>query len=282
MQLSKATAEIYTWDDAGPAEALAKTTHMAIGAHQDDIEIMAMDGILQCWNQPGKGFSGVVVSDGAGSPREGVYASFTDAEMRQVRRREQKKAAYVGEYRTAVFLDHSSAEIKNAANPGPLEDLKAILSAARPEVLYAHNLADKHDTHIAVALRTIAAIRSLPAAHRPRKLYGCEVWRNLDWMLDDEKTIFVLDRHENLAMSLVGIFDSQIAGGKRYDLATQGRRRANATYLQSHATDTATLASFAMDLTPLVTDENLDIEEFVQQRIRRFAEDVTARLKKFS
>ena len=36
---------------------------------------------------------------------------------------------------------------------------------------------------------------------------------------------------DELAARLAAVFDSQIAGGKRYDLAEQGRRRANATLL---------------------------------------------------
>jgi len=39
---------------------------------------------------------------------------------------------------------------------------------------------------------------------------------------------------ENLQFALLGVFESQIAGGKRYDLALMGRRRANATYFESH------------------------------------------------
>ena len=31
--------------------AVAKTTHMAIGAHQDDIEIMAYHGVLECFGR---------------------------------------------------------------------------------------------------------------------------------------------------------------------------------------------------------------------------------------
>jgi len=71
----------------------------------------------------------------------------------------------------------------------------------------------------------IAALREMPADHRPKKVYGCEVWRDLDWMVDSDKVVFAVDGHENIQNSLVGVFDSQIAGGKRYDLATQARRR---------------------------------------------------------
>jgi LmbE family N-acetylglucosaminyl deacetylase len=282
MNFVKPTAEVYVPDQTGVQEAMWRTTHLAVAAHQDDIEIMALEGILTCFGQPDRWFLGVVVSDGAGSPRDGLYAKYTDAEMRSIRRVEQKKAAFVGEYSAAVFLDHSSAEIKNITCPGPKNDIQALFAAAKPEVVYTHNPADKHDTHVAVALRTISAIRELPAGQRPRKLYGCEVWRSLDWMMDEDKVVFAVNEHENIAMSLVGIFDSQVAGGKRYDLATQGRRRANATYFQSHAVDAAQLVNFGMDLSPLIHDEKLDIWQYVQQYIERFAADVRSRLAKFA
>ena len=282
MNLSKPTAEVYVPDQKTTQQALERTTHMAVGAHQDDLEIMALEGILKCFGQSDRWFLGVVVSDGAGSPREGLYAKYSDSEMRAVRRVEQKKAAFVGEYSAAVFLDHSSSEIKNAANPAPKADIRQLLEAARPEVVYTHNLADKHDTHVAVTLRTISAIRGLAPAHRPKNLYGCEVWRGLDWMMDEDKLVFALDEHENISTSLVGVFDSQIAGGKRYDLATQGRRKANSTYFQSHAVDAAQLVNFGMDITPLIQDEKLNIQDYVQQYIERFSEDVKSRLTKFS
>ena len=116
---------------------------------------------------------------------------------------------------------------------------------------------------------------------RAQALYGCEVWRNLDWLLDKEKVTLDVSGRENLAMALMGVFDSQIAGGKRYDLATQGRKRVNATYFESHATDKATALEFAIDLTPLITDPLLDIRRYVAGFIGRFAEDVNARLSRF-
>jgi hypothetical protein len=109
-------------------------------------------------------------------------------------------------------------------------------------------------------------------------LYGCEVWRDLDWMLDEDKVAFDCSVQENLQMALVGVFDSQVTGGKRYDLATMGRRRAHATYHTSHDTDVATGLVFAMDLTPLVEGVDKDISAYVQGYIERFAEDVRQRL----
>ncbi len=282
MKLSEAKAEIWVPDGVEESQALVRTTHLGIAAHQDDIEIMALEGILAGFGNPEKWFTAVIVTSGAGSPRDGLYAAYTDEQMQVVRRAEQKKAAFVGEYSAVALLDHSSAAVKNPANAGPKEDLKALLAAARPEVVYTHNLADKHDTHVAVALRAIAAIRELPREQRPHKLYGCEVWRDLDWITDSDKRVFNLDLHENIATSLVGVFDSQIAGGKRYDLATMSRRRAHATYHQSHAVDAAQMINFAMDLSPLVTDEKLEPIAYVQGFIQRFADEVSTRLKQLS
>ncbi len=280
MKFSQPTAEIWTPDDAEERKALGRVTHMAIAAHQDDVEIMALDGILAGFGK--REFMAVIATNGAGSPRAGRYADYTDQQMQQVRRQEQKKAAIVGEYSAVAFLDHTSAAVKDPSDLSPKEDLKHILSACRPEIVYAHNLADKHDTHVAVALRTIAAIRELPKERHPKKLYGCEIWRNLDWLQDSDKVIFNPGKGENIAASLVGVFDSQIAGGKRYDLAIQGRRRANATFFQSHAVDTANAVDFAMDLTPLIQDPQLDPAEYIKTFIQRFAEDVNSRVEWFS
>jgi LmbE family N-acetylglucosaminyl deacetylase len=278
MKLQQDTAEIYVPDDLETGKALARTTHMGVCAHQDDLEIMAYDGILKCFQQKDLWFSGVVVTDGAGSPRDDLYGDYTDAMMREVRRQEQKKAAYVGEYAAVALLDYPSKAVKTPPGAGPRDDIAAILGVARPETVYVHNLADKHDTHVGVALRTIAAIRSLPEDARPRHLYGVEVWRDLDWMVDADKVAFDLSPHENLQAALVGVFDSQICGGKRYDLATQGRRRAHATYHASHGTDEATSLAYGMDLTPLVTDPGLDPWTYVSGYMDRFADEVKARL----
>jgi LmbE family N-acetylglucosaminyl deacetylase len=280
MKFHLPTAETFIPDGLAEDEALARTTHLCIAAHQDDIEIMGAGPILECFQQKDLWFTGVVVTDGRGSPRDDLYATYDDEEMRVVRFKEQKKAAMVGEYAAQILLDYPSKIIKDASKKDPLRDLAAILKATQPNFVYTHNPADKHDTHVAVCIRTLAAIRSLPEKDRPRKLYGCEVWRALDWMQDSDKVAFDLTSHENLQAALLGVFDSQIAGGKRYDLASMGRRRANATYFESHGVDETLGMSFGMDLTPLITNTSLSVEDYVQGYIQRFAEDVNGRLRK--
>jgi LmbE family N-acetylglucosaminyl deacetylase len=280
MQFHLSTAETYIPDGLPVEQALARTTHMAVSAHQDDLEIMACGPILECYQQNENWFTGVVMTDGRGSPRAGLYASYNDEEMRQVRFKEQRKAAMIGEYAAQVILDYPSKAIKDASNHQPVEDLASLFKAAHPRLVFTHNLADKHDTHVGVVLKVIAAIRSLPPAERPEKLYGCEVWRDLDWMVDSDKVGMDCSTHENLQAALLGVYDSQITGGKRYDLASMGRRRANATYFESHGVDASTGTSYAMDLTPLILDPDKAINSFIQEYIQRFSKDVTERLKR--
>ena len=281
MEFLQKSAQIFIPDQIPVEQALARTTHLAIAAHQDDIEIMAAAPILACFQSLEAWFTGVVVSDGRGSPRDGLYEQYSDDAMRLVRIKEQIKAAVVGEYAAQVLLDYPSQVIKDRSKPGPVADLVAVLEATQPTYLFTHNLAAKHDTHVAVALRVIQAVRALPVSQRPQRVYGCEVWRDLDWLLDEEKVPFDLSAHESLQAALLGVFDSQIAGGKRYDLASMGRRRANATYFQSHGVDSSLGMSYAMDLTPLVTAPEGDIAHYVDGFIQRFAQDVMGRIKKF-
>jgi len=282
MKFHKPTADIFVPDGAGMPGALSRTTHLSICAHQDDLEIMAWHGIAECFGMDDKWFTGVVVTNGAGSPRAGIYERYTDEEMQAVRRHEQRKAAYVGEYACQIQLDYSSAEVKDPKLETVRADLAAILTVARPEVVYLHNLADKHDTHVAVTLRAIASMRSLPPEAKPKKVYGCEVWRDLDWLPDEDKQALPVSARPNLAAAALGVFDSQISGGKRYDLATEGRRLANATYFASHATDVETALTYAMDLTPLIHDASLSPAAYTLGFIDKLKADVEGRIRKLS
>jgi LmbE family N-acetylglucosaminyl deacetylase len=253
---------------------------LGIGAHQDDLEFMAFHGILACYHSADQWFGGVTCTNGGGSSRTGPYANYTDEQMMAIRRREQRTAAVVGRYGVMLQLDYPSSAIKSTTETAVKDDLKQILAAARPQIVYTHNLADKHDTHIGVAVATIQALRELPRDQRPEKIWGCEIWRDLDWLPDADKVLMDVSAHGNLAAAINGVFDSQIAGGKRYDLATQGRRQANATFLESHASDKTTMQIFGMDLTPLVADEKLDMLDYVCGYIEKFRAEVRQKLGK--
>jgi LmbE family N-acetylglucosaminyl deacetylase len=278
MRLTRSDADFFVPDGSSVEEALRRTTHLAVGAHQDDIEFMAIHGILACFGRDDRSFTGVTVTDGGGSPRTGPYAEHSDDEMRRIRRDEQRRAAVVGAYGCQVQLAYSSAAVKNPDDPGPVADLASIFKLARPSIVYLHNPADKHDTHVACCLRALAALRGLPKDRGPAALYGCEVWRDLDWLVDDDKVLLPIADPSDLAASLAAVFDSQIAGGKRYDLAVAGRRRAEATFSDPHSTDRYEQLTIAMDLTPLIDDPEADIAAFTTAHLRRTEKDVLDRI----
>ncbi|MEI9866263.1 MAG: PIG-L family deacetylase [Limisphaerales bacterium] len=131
---------------------LKRITHLGIGAHQDDLEFMAFHGILECYATNKKWFGGVTCTNGSGSSRAGKFKKFTDEQMMVVRRKEQNKAAKLGKFGVMIQLDYPSSAVKSATDTSLKEDLKKILAATKPEVIYTHNPADKHDTHIGVVI----------------------------------------------------------------------------------------------------------------------------------
>ena len=244
-------------DGEEQGRAVARTTHLAVAAHQDDIEFMAYAPISECFGKKELWFCGVVAGDGAGSPRSGP--------------------AVVGEYGSLFLLGHPSSQIKDPDDAAVTEELAEIFRAARPRFVYLHNPADRHDTHLGTVVKAIAALRTLKSGERPERVFGCEVWRDLDWLCEEDKILLDCSARPNLARALSGVFDSQIQGGKRYDLAAEGRRTANATFSQSHACDRFEGLNYAMDLTPLMKDPGLKISDFVDEKIGKFRAQVRER-----
>ncbi len=278
MKLARPGSAVFVPDGAPAGDALGRTTHLGIGAHADDLEIMAVHGILECFEQAERWFAGVIVSDGVGSPQRD--ARLGADELRLVRRREQERAATLGKYGAVVFLDHPSAAVKGPAEAGVVADLVAVLRATRPSVVYTHALTDAHDTHVAVALRVLAACRELGPEERPQRLLGCEVWRDLDWLTGVDKVELAVDAHPALQVALLEVFESQL-GAKRYDLAALGRRVAHAAFAESHHSDRHDRVVWAMDLGPLL-QEGAQAEELVRTLVHRLELDAVGRIRRLS
>jgi LmbE family N-acetylglucosaminyl deacetylase len=279
MEISEKSI-IYVPDGIEPGVALARTTHMAIVAHQDDAEIIAHDIISQCFDNPFKWFTCIIVADGAGSARKGKYSEVSAADLVSIRNEEQKEAARIGDYGALVLLGHPSGVVKNPNQSGVTDELRGILKWAKPDYIYTHNPFDVHDTHVAVLLRTLDALRRLSDEYMPEEVYGCEVWRSLDWLLPEDRIPIDVSLRPELAKNLLGIFESQIGSGKRYDLAVLGRRLANATFDSAVNPDTSDALTYAVDLKPLIDNPGLDIVVFVREFLDRFKGDVINRIEK--
>lgn len=271
--------DLFIPDSVSAPEAQARTSHLGIGAHQDDLEFMAYHGIATCYEQSGAWFSGITCTDGGGSARSGAFADKTDDEMKSIRVDEQRRAAKIGQYSYMAQLGFASSTIIDSVTRDALVDqLEQYLLFSQPEVLYTHNPADKHASHVAVFHAAIEAVRRIPPYSRPKKMYGCEVWRDLDWLEPEDKVALDVSGHPELAEELNACFASQIAGGKDYGKAVIGRRRANATFCDSHSVDTVEQLWFAMDLTPLIEEDATDVKVFVEAKLERFRESVMGAL----
>ena len=280
--LSKPGADIWIRDGLSFDEALSRTTHLGIGAHQDDLEFMAYEGIAECYKSQDQWFAGITVTDGRGSSRLGPYAHYTDDEMCVARKEEQRKAAEMGKYTAQMQLDYASRQVKGEGREEVVADLVALLCKMKPNTVYLHQPADKHDGHVAVLGCCIEALRQTADSHVPERIIGCEVWRGLDWLADSDKIAMDCGAYPELTESLNAIFDSQIAGGKRYDLAVLGRRRANATFFDSHGSDIYSSVTWGIDLKPLIEDASLSIKTFILEKIAQLSQDVASRVSKFS
>ena len=238
MKFSLPDADVFVPAGGDAAAALARVTHLGVAAHQDDIEIMAHAGICDCLDDPRhRAFGGVVVTDGAGAPRAGPYARHSDEQMRAVRRAEQNRAATLGGYAIQIQLGHPSADVKARGHAGVRSDLAQIFGAGAPEVVYLHNPADKHDTHVATLLRCLEALRELPPGDGRAACWAAKSGATSTGCRTTAKVALDSGRRPELAAALLRVFDSQLAGGKRYDLATAGRRAANATFATARAAD---------------------------------------------
>lgn len=235
---------------------------LCICAHQDDCEIMAIDGILKGYYSKKYSFALVETTDGGGSARTGKFANYTDEEMKAVRIKEQQQAAEIGRYNSLYMLNYTSKEVKDRYDDRIINDYIQIIKELKPQVIYTHSVLDKHPTHIGVTLKVIKALRQLPKELQPKLLYGCEVWRGLDWISDEKKIGFDVSRNEKLQKKLLDVFESQIAGGKAYTKASIGRRYQNATYYQSHSVDSYKMISYAIDMKPLLNNPSLSVKEF--------------------
>ncbi len=252
-----------------------KVKYMCIAAHPDDVEIMAYHGILRGYRSKKYSFVAVVSADGANSARKGPYKDYTNDMMKETRIKEQEAAGEAGHYNQVIMLNYSSDELKDKNNTDPVEDYYNIIKELKPKTIYTHSLLDRHQTHLAVAIKVLLALRKLNKEDRPKLVLGCEVWRDLDWVNDDMKVFLDVSGKPKLARRVLNVYKSQIIGGKRYDKAVMGRRKGHATFSSSHKVDKSKFMSYAINMTKLMKKPKIDIKEWTLNFIDEFYKTVS-------
>jgi hypothetical protein len=185
---------------------------------------------------------------------------------------EQIASADLGRMGAVVLLGLSSDDVTGApgsSNRGALlESLGSLMAICGASTLHTHEPTDAHRTHRAVATAVVSAVRASSASVRPRQLLGWEGWRSLDWLDDASRHVADLTGRLADAAALAGCHASQLAA-KRYDDATCGRWRANATFSAPRSADAAEALALAWDLTELLNPE-VDPTAFVEAATARF------------
>jgi len=273
MKFKNTGSNLYIPTKEDQTAELSNTKYLGIAAHQDDLEIIGFPGILDAHKSKNTLFGGVVCTNGV--PK----SSKTPEQIRKIRSEEQKRAADIGKYGFVLQLDYSSSEIIDKHNKNIESDIIKIVQETKPEIIYTHNPFDKHKTHTAVCRTVINSLRSLKENYKPDKLYACEVWRNLDWLDTKDRVEFDVNNSAEFATKLIEVFDSQIRNEKNYKRAVIARRTANATFSDAYSKDKTDQLIIGLDLTPLITDNTLNIKDYLLEIVDRFRNDIRENLK---
>jgi len=203
----------------------------------------------------------------------------SDQNLVQVRVQEQIQASQTGNYNALVMLGHSSKRVRRPASQLPLNDLIQILELTHPHTIYTHNPADRHPTHVGAFQLALESIRHLNANEQPTQFYGAEFWGSLDWVDPHQRISFDCSQDQDLQDKLLRVFSSQNAA-KDYPQGLLGRRKANATLLNSHQADQHEAVVYALDLLPLLDNPDLQPGTYLAPLLDEFKSSVISRLKK--
>lgn len=256
--------------------ALARTTHVGVGAHQDDVEIMAGPMLLKNKDS----WMTVIVTDGAASKSvlNGVATDLTPRQLTDMRQREQREAAR--ETGTPVIqLKYPSAAVGGHMGEGKREEAAFALGtlfAAMPRTqeVFGHNPIDKHATHLGVLAVQTAALR---AAKPPqlKNVYAMEVWGGLTGIPESQLSMFVVEDGKDLAAinTLVGKYQSQIQGqGRDYAATTTARMVGHGGYVSNpHLSNPPVGMVIGLDITDFAKGESCDMGALAKELLERAA-----------
>jgi LmbE family N-acetylglucosaminyl deacetylase len=272
-----AGAAIHVPGGGDAVAALERTTDLAVVAHPDDLELLCVAPLLDCRDDAGRSFTGVVCTDGAGSVRPAGFEALDDAAWVALRADEQRASADLAGMGAVVLLGLPSSAVGGPSSGSGRRALTSALDvlvrATEPVRVHTHDPTDLHRTHRAVATAAVGVLRALPPGRRPEQVLGWEGWRSLDWLDPASRHTADLSGRLADAAALAACHASQL-GAKRYDDATAGRWRSHATFAAARSADDAEALALAWDLTPAV-ESGVDPTRFVADAVARFGAGAT-------
>ena len=277
--------------------ALTHATDIAVGAHPDDVEIMA-GGILlndQKIGAPTKWLS-VIVTNGAASNSVlvGDTSTKTPQERTAMRQHEQREAARLTNTPVIQYKYHSAVTngFMGAAKKEEATAALETLFAATPNVarIYGHNPLDKHDTHLGVLACMVGALRRT-AKDNPHltNVYGMEVWGGLSGV-EPELTLFPITDEVSKAGEetvleklgrVIGVYVSQIEGQARdYAKTTIARLIGHGGYVTNpFLSQPPEGMMLGLDMTELVQNQDLTLGQYAKVVLEKAALQKIAQLE---
>ncbi len=256
---------------------LQHATDVSVGAHQDDVEIMAGPMMLDTVKAPNKQWLSVIVTDGAASKSvlNGCATELSPKQLTDMRQLEQRKAAKLANA-PVIQLKYPSATVNGHMGVGKKNEAAYALGtlfAATPNVerVFGHNPLDKHPTHIAVFAAQTAALR---AAKPPKleKAYGMEVWGGLTGLPESMLSVFeVGNDHLVKLQQIIEVFQSQILGqGRDYATGTIARIRGHGAYVSSpHLPNPPAGMVIGIDVTDFTRGQSHDMGGLAESLLQR-------------
>ncbi len=174
------------------------------------------------------------------------------------------RAATVAGFTGVHFADFSSDVLKDPTCRKPTLVVKQVVAQCRSRVLWTHSPFDQHESHRFTFERVVAALLELPLKLRPGLLLGGEVWGALDWVDDRYKLSLDISDRSAHARRILQQYKSQI-GAHHYDEGAEGRWKSNGAFRDPHEVQKSLATVYAIDLTPLIDEDPMSIDEFVSR-----------------
>lgn len=260
MELKKGNVYFPKKGKTGPVK------YVCICANPSDCEIMAIDGIQRGYRAKKYTFAAVITTDGADCEGFGKQKKYSPKKIALMRAAEQKKAANIGRYNSVYFMNYKAEDARNQDDEDIVNEYVEIIKELKPRIIYTHSILDRDPTHVAVAVKVINALRQLKKAQMPAQLYGCEEWRDLDWVSPEKVTTFDVSHNIRLQRQLISVHKSQNLN-RDYISAAMGRRYVNATFAKSEKKKDAKLTSRAINMTTLLRRKEYPVKRFAMSFI---------------
>jgi LmbE family N-acetylglucosaminyl deacetylase len=235
---------------------------VVISPHPDD-DVLGAGGVMIQAAEEGRAVFSVTLTDGRGSPRKDPTLS--DEEMAGLRQKESLTALRIVGAKGGVYFRKTSSGLEGEEGKKVAEELRKLLESLRPSEIFLPSPYERHRTHIRCTRLTLGALRSLEGL-KP-SLLGYSLWGNFfgeKKRVARDITPFVRKKVEAVLAHATQI------GYKNYQQGVLGKNNAEAIFWESHEIQKATFVETFLDMTQLLEQKDLSLEDFIRQDVEAF------------